>query len=89
MYSSTAEYIEEKKKSELDFENYSDEQIIIVQRLRNLGFIPTQINALNALITMGCSFEEITQFFNCNMAVDDIQTASRRLSEIKKQHAGG
>jgi hypothetical protein len=38
---------------------------------------------------MGCSFEEITQFFNCNMSVDDMRVASRRLAEIKKQHAGG
>jgi type IV secretion system protein VirD4 len=89
VYSSTAEYIEDKKKSELNFDDYSDDQIIIVQRLRNLGFIPTQINALNALITMGCSFEEITQFFNCNMSVDDMRVASGRLAEIKKQHAGG
>lgn len=85
----TAKIIEEEKKKEIDFDLFSNEQIIVIQRLRNSGFEPVQINALTELIQTEYSFEDIIKYFNSSMPVDEIQTFSHRLANMKRQNTGG
>lgn len=85
----TKEVVEEDQKNVIDFDRYSDEQIIVIQRLRNAGFEPIQINALMELVEAGYSFENIIKYFSETMAVDEIQTFAHRLVNMKKQNAGG
>lgn len=86
---SSMQIIKEEKKKEIDFDSFSDEQIIMIQRLRNSGFEPVQINALTELIQIGYSFEDITKYFNSSMSVEEIQTFSHRLANMKRQNTGG
>lgn len=85
----TAKIIEEEKKKEIDFDLFSNEQIIVIQRLRNIGFEAVQINALTELIQTAYSFEDIIKYFNSSMSVEEIQTFSHRLANMKRQNAGG
>lgn len=89
VYENTIKVLEEQKKEELKLDIYSDKQIMIIQRLRNKGFSAKQINALSDLISIDVSFEEITEFFNSDMAVEDMREMSNRLAKIKKQNSGG
>ena len=63
--------IEEDKKNTIDFDQYSDEQIIVIQRLRNSGFEPKQINALMELVKAGYDYDNLIKYFNEDMAVDE------------------
>lgn len=85
----TKQVIEEDKKNAIDFDRYSDDQIIVIQRLRNNGFEPLQINALMELVEAGYSYENIIKYFSGNMAVDEIQAFAHRLANMKKQNTGG
>ena len=76
--------MEEDQKNVIDFDRYSDEQIIIIQRLRNAGFEPIQINALMELVEAGYSFENIIKYFSGTMAVDEIQAFAHRMANMKK-----
>lgn len=81
--------IEEDKKNTIDFDQYSDEQIIVIQRLRNSGFEPKQINALMDLVKAGYDYDNLIKYFNEDMAVDEIQMFAHRLANMKKQNTGG
>ena len=85
----TKEVVEEEKKNMIDFDRYSDDQIIVIQRLRNAGFEPIQINALIELVEAGYSFDNIVKYFSGAMAVDEIRAFAHRLANMKKQNAGG
>ena len=85
----TKEVVEEEQKNVIDFDRYSDDQIIVIQRLRNAGFEPIQINALMELVEAGYSFDNIIKYFSGTMAVDEIQAFAHRLANMKKQNAGG
>lgn len=85
----TKEVVEEDQKNVIDFDRYSDDQIIVIQRLRNADFEPIQINALMELIEAGYSFDNIIKYFSGTMAVDEIQAFAHRLANMKKQNAGG
>ena len=85
----TKEVVEEDQKNVIDFDRYSDDQIIVIQRLRNAGFEPIQINALMELVEAGYSFDNIIKYFSGTMAVDEIQAFAHRLANMKKQNAGG
>lgn len=85
----TKEVVEEEKKNMIDFDRYSDDQIIVIQRLRNAGFEPIQINALIELVEAGYSFDNIVKYFSGTMAVDEIRAFAHRLANMKKQNAGG
>ena len=75
----------------MNFDIYSNEQIIAVQKLKNAGFSAKQINALNGLITNNYSYEEIISYFNPASSVNEISEFSSRLLEIinKKRINGG
>lgn len=75
--------LKEKLANSLDFENYDDVQVIVVQKLRNQGFSSMQIKALEPLIKVQMGYEEITTFFNPVMDVSEIEEFSLRLSKIK------
>lgn len=85
----TKEVVEEDQKNVIDFDRYSDDQIIVIQRLRNAGFEPIQINALMELVEAGYSFDNIIKYFSGTMAVDEIQAFAHRLANMKKQNVGG
>ena len=85
----TKEVVEEDQKNVIDFDRYSDDQIIVIQRLRNVGFEPIQINALMELVEAGYSFDNIIKYFSGTMAVDEIQAFAHRLANMKKQNVGG
>ncbi|MDD3416005.1 MAG: type IV secretory system conjugative DNA transfer family protein [Lachnospiraceae bacterium] len=88
VYKCTKKTLENEKKKQLNMDDYSNEQIIVVQQLRNAGFIPKQINALNALISIGYTFEEITKYFNGSMSAEEIESFAVRLSNINQQTGG-
>lgn len=85
----TKEVVEEDQKNVIDFDRYSDDQIIVIQQLRNAGFEPIQINALMELVEAEYSFDNIIKYFSGTMAVDEIQAFAHRLANMKKQNAGG
>lgn len=85
VYKNTAIVLEEERKNELNFDVYSNEQIITVQLLKNNGFSGLQINALNGLINKNYTFEEITKFFNPNMSEQDILEFCERFLKIKEK----
>ena len=85
----TKEVVEEDQKNVIDFDRYSDDQIIVIQQLRNAGFEPIQINALMELVEAGYSFDNIIKYFSGTMAVDEIQAFAHRLANMKKLNAGG
>ena len=82
-YKKTKEILDEEEKQALDFDLYSNEQIVTVQMLKNNGFSATQINALTNLINNNYGFDEITKLFNCNMSAKEMSEFSGRLLEIK------
>ena len=88
VYENTEKVLKEEKRNEIDMDSYNNNQIIAVQRLRNTGFSPKQINALNGLIKVGYNFEEIIKYFNNNMSVDEIEYFSARLKEIQLSNGG-
>jgi type IV secretion system protein VirD4 len=79
----TAQTLADAKKNALDLDLYNDEQLIIVQRLRNAGFEPVQINGLNDLIMANYSFEDIVKYFGVNMTVKEIEDFAGRLAKLK------
>ena len=85
VYENTITIIENDKRKQLNMDDYSNEQIIIVQQLRNAGFAPKQINSLNVLIHNGYKFEEILKYFNSNMAAEEIDSFAVRLVKINQQ----
>lgn len=85
VYERTAAIIEDEKRKQLNMDDYSDGQIIIVQQLRNAGFTPKQINSLNMLIHKGYKFEEILKYFNCSMAEEEIHSFAVKLATINQQ----
>lgn len=85
----TKQLIDEDRKNLIDFSQYSDNQIIVIQRLRNTGFELIQINALMELIKKGYSYDNLIKYFNKNMAADEIKTFAHRLANMKKHNSGG
>ena len=85
IHKNSEQVLKEKNANVLDFDNYDDTQVIIVQKLKNKGFTPVQIKALEPLIKINTDYEEITTFFNCEMDVSEIEKFSLRLSNIKSK----
>ncbi|MBR1441304.1 MAG: type IV secretory system conjugative DNA transfer family protein [Lachnospiraceae bacterium] len=83
LHDMTLRIVQEEMKNALNFDLYSNEQLITVQMLKNIGFSAGQINALNGLINNNYSFEEITRFFNSEMAASDISDFATKLLKIK------
>ena len=77
--------MKEKVANTLDFDSYDDMQVIVVQKLRNQGFTPIQIHALDPLIKINTEFEEIVTFFSSTMDLSEIEEFSLRLSKIKSK----
>ena len=67
----TKQLIDEDRKNLIDFSQYSDNQIIVIQRLRNTGFELIQINALMELIKKGYSYDNLIKYFNKNMVQEE------------------
>lgn len=84
LFANTARVLEEAKRNALDLDSYSSKQIIVVQRLRNVGFEPAQINGLDSLIRADYTFDEIVKYFNSTMSVKDITDFAVRLAQIKQ-----
>lgn len=77
--------LKQKHANTLDFDSYDDLQVIVVQKLRNQGFSPIQIRALEPLIKINTGFEEIVTFFSATMDVSEIEEFSLRLAKIKSK----
>ena len=84
LFANTARVLEEEKRNALDLDSYSSQQVVVVQRLRNAGFEPAQINGLDSLIKADYTYDEIVEYFNCTMSVKDITDFAVRLAQIKQ-----
>jgi len=82
VYKKTAGVIEDEKKSIISFDFYSNDQIVVVQMLKNAGFSGLQINAMSGLVNKDYSFDELTKLFNKDMAASEISEFSERLLNI-------
>lgn len=81
----TRKALDDKTKNVLDFDDYSEQEFLVVQKLRNSGFIPTQIHALDCLIHEGCDVEELMTYFNPEMTANEIQSVAPRLAAAKQK----
>ena len=86
LYFNTAKILEEARKNVLDLDSYTHEQLIIVQRLRNTGFMPAQIRGFDALIRNGTAFDEIMTYFNPSMSEKEITDFAVKLVEYKSKY---
>ena len=82
---STVRMVEDIKRNSLDMDSYTMEQLMIVQKLRNIGFEPIQINALDKLIRMNCTLEELQTYFGTHMSHIEISDFAERLYAAKKK----
>ncbi len=80
----TVRMIEEQRINSLNMDSYTTEQVIVVQRLRNAGFEPNQINAMNRLIHMKYTFDEIITYFGPHMSYQEIEDFAERLYAARK-----
>ena len=83
---STERALEEAKRNSLDLDSYNGNQIITVQKLRNAGFEPSQINALNELIRAGYPYEELITYFGTHMAAKEILDFAGRLARLQNKN---
>jgi hypothetical protein len=77
--------LKEVERSKLDYDSFTEKEILVVQRLRNLGFSHRQINSLSPLIRDGYSCEKIKEYFNERMDIGEIDDFVRRLLKVEKQ----
>ncbi len=78
--------LEEQKNKTIDYNDYDDEQVLLVQRLRNEGYEVFQIKALSCLILAGSDYKEISTYFNSRMSVGEITDFAERLASVKLKH---
>lgn len=76
---STARMVEDIKRNTLNLDTYSMDQLLVVQKLRNAGFEPNQINALDKLIRLNYTFEEVIMYFGTHMSHLEISDFAERL----------
>jgi type IV secretion system protein VirD4 len=82
-FEQTAQALADARKNTLDLDSYNNEQLIVVQRLRNAGFEPVQINGLNELIMANYPFNEIVKYFGVNMTAEEIKDFAGRLAKLQ------
>ena len=87
LYKCTERLLAEDRRNALDLDSYDSQQMIVVQRLRNAGFEPVQINGLNGLIRSNYSFEEIVKYFGIHMSPNEIEEFAERFTKINKNYA--
>jgi type IV secretion system protein VirD4 len=87
-FEQTKAALEEARKNALDLDSFDNGQLIVVQRLRNAGFSPAQINGLGSLIRTGFSYEDIITYFGTHMPVKEIEEFAGRLAKIKSNDGG-
>lgn len=75
----------EKLGNTLDLDQYTEEEFLVVQKLRNKEFTPLQIHALDELIHLGSSLSEITNYFGPHMTVTEIEDFTARLATVKRR----
>jgi type IV secretion system protein VirD4 len=85
VYESTQEIINNDRRKELDIDSYDGEQLMTMQRLRNKGFNPEQINALEGLVREGFGFDEITMYFNSGMTVNEIKPVADKIIAYRRK----
>lgn len=82
----TEDALRRKKEAALNLDDYTEVEILLVQRLRNVGYLIPQIRALECLIRMGSDFDEIDTYFNPTMSVKEILDFATRLADAKSKH---
>ena len=75
-----AAFLEEQQSNELDMSDYSVDEMFVVQELKNKGFIPKQIHALDTLIHKGKTTEELMRYFNAGMSSSEISDFVLRIA---------
>lgn len=83
VYKNTERALKESIENELDFDNYGNDEVMVVQKLRNFGFTVKQIKALDPLIHTKIEYEELCTFFSPSMGLDEINNFSSRLAKIR------
>ena len=81
----TERYWKEKTENTLNYDNYDDEKIQVVQKLRNSGFPVIKIKALDRLIQCNIHYEELTTYFSPDMDLKEISSFADRLADIKEK----
>ena len=81
----TERYWKEKTENTLNYDNYDDEKIQVVQKLRNAGFPVIKIKALDRLIQCNIHYEELTTYFSPDMDLKEISSFADRLVDIKEK----
>lgn len=77
--------IKEKALNELNFDEYDENSIMTVQRLKNSGFSGKQIHALDPLINIGVDFDELITYFSSTMGAEEMSNFATRLTNIKEK----
>ena len=77
--------VKEKALNELNFDDYDENSIMTVQRLKNNGFTGKQIHAIDPLLSVGVGFDEIISYFSATMTAEEISSFATRLANIKRK----
>lgn len=85
IHKTTREVIQENIANTLNLDEYTDKEMMTVQKLKNTGFTTQQIHALDQLIHLGSDIEEITGYFNSTMNATDMEDFACRLAAVKKK----
>ena len=77
-------YREEVSENEINLDDYDGAGCKTVGRLLNTGYTPKQIHALDSLICIGKTADEIGEYFNSSMAPEFIRNFAERLADEEK-----
>lgn len=73
------EFLQDQRDAEIDFNDYSRSEMMVVQGLKNKGFSPKQIHAMDAFIHHGAAIDELLMFFNADMPSAEISDFINRI----------
>lgn len=73
-------FIEEQRSDEIDMDDYSVDEMYVVQELKNKGFSPKQIHALDTLIHKGQKVDDLMRYFNAGMSSGEISAFVLRIA---------
>lgn len=79
MREQVSEYEEKTLKEAINFDDYPNKELLVVQKLLNKGFIPQQIHAMDNLIHEEMSLEELLDLFNSEMTIKGIEDFVKKL----------
>lgn len=76
--------LKEERKRRLNYDDYNEKEILVIQKLRNCGFSFRQINSLSPLIRNGYSCEQIMEYFGKHLDPIEMESFVERLLKSKQ-----